>query len=64
MLSIGIHIRVKFRAFFITFGEWEKAYTLGVSPTTPVSVLEIPVSQVPASARKILDRQGVTLKVW
>ena len=64
MLSIGVYIRVKFRAFFIDLGSIEKAWTIGVSAASPLSVLEIPVSQVPLDARKILDQRGVWVKAW
>lgn len=64
MFNVGVYVRVKFRAFGITFGSVEKAWTLGVSQNQPLSVTEIQTNEVPNTAKKILDRNGVIVKVW
>jgi len=64
MFNLGIYIKVKFRALFIDFGTVEKAFTVGVNAAGSISEMEIDVSQVPPSAKKLLDKRGILLKVW
>lgn len=64
MLTIGVYIRVKFRAFFYTLAEFEKAYKLSATPLGGFEIKETAVSDMPKPAQKFLDRNGVVLKGW
>lgn len=61
MIQFNLFVSVKFRALRITFGTVKGAWRL--SPTPPMAT-EIPLDEVPANARTIFDKRGITLKTW
>ncbi len=65
-MLLNIMLRVKFRAFFIDFAKFTKLAKVNLSPTAGItySVEDFNESDTPVIAKKVLDRNGVVLKVW
>jgi hypothetical protein len=61
MFNVKISVRVKFRAFFIDFANFEKRFSVALG--SGISYTEI-TEEVPATAKKILDQRGVVVKLW
>lgn len=61
-MNIHVRVKVKFRAFGITFGQVDKQWSIGVINGN-VTFVEEPV-QVPTDARVLFDRQGLKVNAW
>jgi hypothetical protein len=64
-MTLNIMLRVKFRAFFMDLAKFTKLATVTISQgNIETEVEDFNESITPASARKLVDRNGVVLKVW
>lgn len=65
-MLVNVMLRVKFRAFFFDFARFTKLAKLTLNPTAGIAytVEDFNESEAPAIAKKIIDRNGVVLKVW
>lgn len=59
-----IYVSLKFRAFFVTFANFEKLVTLDISSGFKFVVTDAHLSDVPDDAKTILNRNGLLLKGW
>lgn len=61
MLSLKIRLKVKFRAFFYTFAEFDKAWEVNLAG----GVADIPPTEEPQAGYKLLwNRNGIRLSFW
>jgi hypothetical protein len=61
MFNFKLFIKVKFRAFGITFGELQKKFSVSYGAGFHYSEIN---DEVPVDAVKILDQRGVVVKLW
>lgn len=66
MFGINIMLRVKFRAFFIDFAKFTKlaSITASAQGISVTGVTDFNENDAPVTAKKLVDRNGVVLKVW
>ncbi len=60
-MKLYVYLRVKFRAFGITFGNYEWQYRVELGPPPAVFKDDSPI---PNSARVVINERGVVLKLW
>ena len=60
-LSLGVHVRVKFRAFGITFGTVDQAFNVSV---VNGKVAWAPGAVPPAGTTTLYNDRGVLVEVW
>ncbi len=62
-MSITIQLKVKFRAFGITFGNLAKQAFVSIG-VNGLNYSLSPVTTPPPSAHEVIDERGVRLVIW
>lgn len=61
-MEFHIRVKVKFRAFFKTFAEWDRTYRVNYDGGKFDAVqVDLPP---PSGAKVLLDRNGVKVNLW
>jgi hypothetical protein len=63
MFSISVQLKVKFRAFGITFSTVEKFWNISYSGSS-IGFTELSNVTPPLSAKTVYNDRGILLRVW